>query len=57
MWGRRDIGIQTCVDGSHSFHGRRRRKIKERKETDKGEGRKDERGGGGEEEGRKEKGK
>lgn len=36
---------------------RKRRKIKERNETDKGEGRKDERGGGGEEEGRKERGK
>lgn len=36
---------------------RRRRQMKERKETDKGEGRKDERGGGGDKEGKKEGGK
>lgn len=35
----------------------RRRKVKGRKETDKGEGRKHERGGGGEEEGKKKRGK
>lgn len=36
---------------------RRRRKMKGRKETDKGEGRKHERGGRGEEERKKERGK